>query len=336
MVRKTELVEYSSLIITLFLIIITLKVFSSFLRPLAFAIILAVLFTPLVQYSKKIGIPAYITLTVTILLLLIILISLTSIVVSEANQISKHLPDYQIKITSLSQSFSSKLEFTGQTIKLEELINLQNMNKLITPVLQTTGRIMYEIMLIIIFLIFIVPFYNSLGTKLGKLYTEKKKENITQTINKTKESVRKYLWTKTSISLGTALFSLLALHLFNSEFAVSLAIIIFLFNYIPNIGSIFAVVLVALIYFLETGWGYPFIALTIVLTTVQIVFGNILEPMLEGSVLKMSPLVIIVSLFFWHWLWGVGGMILAVPLTAIIKIILEQFKNTEKIAHFMS
>ena len=336
MVRKTDLTQYASLILILFFIILTLRVFSSFLRPLAFAIILAVLFTPLVQYSKKIGIPAYITLPITILVLLVILISLTSVVVSEANQIANHLPEYQTKLISLSQSVSSKLEFTGQTIKLEELINLQNLNKIITPVVQTTGKIMYEIMLVIIFLIFIVPFYNSLGSKLGKLYTAKKKENITETINKTKESVRKYLWTKTSVSIGTALFSFLALYLFNSKFAVSLAIIIFLFNYIPNIGSIFAVLLVALIYFLETGWGYPFIAITIILTIVQITFGNILEPLLEGSVLKMSPLIIIVSLFFWHWLWGVGGMILAVPLTAIIKIILEQFKNTEKFAHFMS
>jgi predicted PurR-regulated permease PerM len=58
--------------------------------------------------------------------------------------------------------------------------------------------------------------------------------------------------------------------------------------------------------------------------------------MFAGDKLKLSPLVIIISLFFWYWVWGIGGMILAIPLTSIIKIILEQFENTKEIAQLMS
>ncbi|MGE0792559.1 MAG: AI-2E family transporter [Candidatus Woesearchaeota archaeon] len=333
--NSSNLVNYSIIFMATVVLVYVLKTFVSFIRPLVFAILLAILFAPLIQYSKKFKIPSYLTLIVIVLVFFTIFYFLTSLVVSEGQEIVKNLPVYQSKLNMGFESLVSNFKHFGAELKLTDFINLQNLNKFLTPIFQTTKNILTEILLVIIFLIFIVPFYNSLDTRLAMLLDKKNKNKFQKTLIQTEQSVRKYLFTKTIISLGTGIFSGFLIYFFGSDFAVSLAVIIFIFNYIPNIGSIIAVGLVSILLAFELGFTLPFWLLLIFLISIQMIFGNILEPLFEGKTLELSPLIIILSLFFWYWVWGIGGMVLAVPLTSIMKIIFEQFNATKKYAKFM-
>ena len=101
-------------------------------------------------------------------------------------------------------------------------------------------------------------------------------------------------------------------------------------------GSFVAVVFALLGYLLLHGFSGSFIILAGILILVQIIFGNILEPKISGDKLNLSPTLILLSLLIWAWVWGIIGMILAVPITATIKIILSNIKSTKKLAKLMS
>ena len=174
--KNNKLVNYSIIFIAVSLLVLVLRSFASFLRPLGFAILLAILFSPLVKYSKKYNIPSYITLTVTIVLLLIIFAFLGNVVVSEANQITENLPEYQLKLNSMIETTQTRLSFIDSDFEIKEIINIQSVNNIVSPLIQTTGLILSEIILIIIFLIFLVPFYNSFDYKLSNLIDMRKNQ----------------------------------------------------------------------------------------------------------------------------------------------------------------
>ena len=124
---------------------------------------------------------------------------------------------------------------------------------------------------------------------------------------------------------------------FGVEFAVMWGVLIFRFNFIPYLGSLVAVSLAIVLSFLqyaEEPWKPRL--LTLLLLLVQRVVDNFIEPRLTGQKLGLSPLIVLLSLAFWGWLWGVVGMILAVPLTVIGKIVLENIRETKPLATLIS
>jgi predicted PurR-regulated permease PerM len=118
------------------------------------------------------------------------------------------------------------------------------------------------------------------------------------------------------------------------DFPVLWGLIAFLLNYIPNIGSIVAAVPPVLLALVQFGFGSA-IATAVAYIGVNTVIGNILEPRILGRKLGLSTLVVFLSLVFWGWLWGPMGMLLSVPLTMIVKILLEASDQFSSVAVLM-
>jgi predicted PurR-regulated permease PerM len=147
--------------------------------------------------------------------------------------------------------------------------------------------------------------------------------------------VRQYLLTKTLISLGTGALTTVILWIFGVDFALFWGFLAFLFNFIPNVGSLMAVVFPVLLAFLQFDTlVQPFLVLALLVGT-QSTMGNIIEPKVMAFSLNLSPLVVLVALIFWGWLWGVVGMIIAVPMTAIIKIVFENIEDLQPLARLL-
>jgi len=120
------------------------------------------------------------------------------------------------------------------------------------------------------------------------------------------------------------------------DFALFWAFLIFLLNYIPTVGSIVAVIFPVTFSLLQFESWSIFTLLLIILTSVQLLYGNFLEPRLQGNKLNLSPLVIIFSLLFWGQMWGVVGMLLCVPIMVMINIVLSHIPATRGIAILLS
>ncbi len=132
-----------------------------------------------------------------------------------------------------------------------------------------------------------------------------------------------YLVVKTATSLGTGLLVGVSMWALGVDFPVLLALMAFLLNYIPTLGSIIAAIPAVMLALIEPGGS---IALVVagVYAGVNISIGSLLEPQLLGKELGLSPLVVFLSLIFWGWVWGPVGMLLSVPLTMSGKIFLAQ------------
>lgn len=149
-------------------------------------------------------------------------------------------------------------------------------------------------------------------------------------------SIRSYLWVMTQVSLLTAGLSYLVMRLVGMEQAAFWAVTIFFLNFIPTVGSILGTVLPVAFAALQFQAFGP-VALTLLgIGSVQVVVGNIVLPRMAGKSLNISLFVTIFSLFFWGALWGVTGMFVALPLTAMILLTLAQFEATRPVAVLLS
>jgi AI-2 transport protein TqsA len=147
--------------------------------------------------------------------------------------------------------------------------------------------------------------------------------------------VYEYLLVKTGVSLATGILIGLWARLLGVDFALLWGLLAFLLNYIPNFGSILAAIPALLLAIVSPGPGVA-VLLGLGYVAVNMVLGNVVEPMLLGRRLQLSPVVILVSLIFWGWVWGGVGMLLSVPITMILKIMLENSREFRWVAVLLS
>ena len=159
----------------------------------------------------------------------------------------------------------------------------------------------------------------------------KNPERSLSTIEKFSQSAKRYLVIKTLISAATGLVILLWLLILGIDYPVLWATLSFLMNYVPNIGPIIAALPVALLALVQLGVGSALLTV-LGFVVVHIVLGNLIEPKVMGKGMSISPLVVFLSLIFWGWVLGPLGMILSVPMTSLVKIALESYKNTRGVA----
>ncbi len=191
--------------------------------------------------------------------------------------------------------------------------------------------------LILIYLMFLFLEQKSFSNKLQNLSRNPEQlENIRRIIKKIQSDVRLYLGIKTFTSALTGILSYVIMVGINLEFASFWAMLIFLLNYIPSIGSILATIFPSLLALMQFDLTAPFFVVAIGITSLQFLIGNFLEPRLMGNSLNLSPLVILLSLTFWGTMWGIPGAFLCVPFMVILMIVLSHFEATQPIAVMMS
>ncbi|PQO42428.1 AI-2E family transporter [Blastopirellula marina] len=151
------------------------------------------------------------------------------------------------------------------------------------------------------------------------------------------QNVRKYIATKFFISAVTGLLVWLLLSMMGLQFASMFGLFAFFLNFIPSIGSIIATLLPIPIAMVQFGDSFWMVVLVIMLPgAVQMVLGNVIEPMIMGEGLQLHPATILLALAFFGMLWGPVGMLLAAPITASVRIVLMRFKTTEPIGKLMA
>ena len=187
--------------------------------------------------------------------------------------------------------------------------------------------------LVLVYLIFIVIEEKFFIVKLNLVLKNENKKKLFSKIN---SDIYNYFRIKTFTSLLTALFTFMILFFLNNELSITFAIFAFFLNFIPYIGSLLAVMLPSLfatIQFME--FFTPILTLILLLVS-QIFIGNFLETKLMGKTLNISPIALIIFLSLMGKIWGLAGMFLSVPLLVILIIFLNNFKETKKIAIFLT
>lgn len=191
--------------------------------------------------------------------------------------------------------------------------------------------------LILIYVLFLLLEESVLEHKLNALYSdEKRKKKIVALFQKMDHSISKYLTLKTIVSLITGFLSYIALLIIGVDAPIFWAILIFVLNYVPTIGSLIATLFPAAFAVVQFGEFGPMFMVLISVGVIQVIVGNIVEPKIMGDSLNISSLVVILSLTIWGALWGVMGMILSVPITVIMIVVFEEIPQLRNVAILLS
>ncbi len=215
--------------------------------------------------------------------------------------------------------------------RLEELANPAMISRILGTGASFFFGVFGEMLVVLVMMMLLLLESDKLPARLKQVYGDEKAEGILDVFREVGLSVTRYVSLKVWISLLTAISGIAVMWAFGLHYAVTFGIIIFVFNFVPYLGSVIATLFPCFIALLQFS---PITALWlgVSLTIAQQVIGNFVEPRVVGKGLAISPVVVVLSLGFWGWLWGIGGMILAVPITVTLRIILEHFETTRQFA----
>ncbi len=192
--------------------------------------------------------------------------------------------------------------------------------------------------LVLLYMVFIFMEQGTFEKKVRALTaTEQNHANWRRAVGEVKQKVQTYVVIKSVMSLLTAVISLAVYWVFGVQFALFWALMVFVLNFIPVIGSIIAwfLPMVVVVFFSEYTL-VQMLGIGFLLLSAQQLVGSIIEPRVAGEALSLSPLVIQISLAFWGALLGLLGLFLAVPLTVMLTSILSHFQGTRWIAILLS
>lgn len=334
------------LILVLPVVFYSLQVLSFIFIPLMFAIFIALLFTPMMRWMRKRNVPQFVALSSAILILVVVGFAAIKLLQVSGKQIEEGKTELFRKLddkveqvlTPLSDVFGFEMADTeNSTIKtilksnkLEEFI-YSNFSITFTFLKSTLVNILMTLFFLVLLLAGSLNFKEILQSTLFEGSTKSVKTFI-----KVEKSISKFLKVKILVSALTGIaFGIIAWSL-GISFPLFWGIMAFVINFIQMIGSVIATVLVMIFAFIELESTGTLILAAILFTGAQVVFGAVMEPILMGRSFSINIIVVLVMLMFWGFLWGIPGLILAIPITVLFKTILNEFPGGKKYAKLMS
>jgi predicted PurR-regulated permease PerM len=341
--RDTQLMVIFLAALTFFAVGFLLHQLASILLPLVVAFFLSMLFSPLVGALRRRKVPAAVAILIVLLLVSAALFGFSSIVYSSAKSFKAALPRYQSRLATLQTNLTNRVSTSFprvaaqiRSVNWDQAVDVSSVTGYLATGLGSFLAILDELVLVVLYLVFLLIGHESFPHKLNKAFAEEQAGRLGEVMHNIEHQVRKYLMMKTVVNLMNATLVTILLSLCGVDFPLVWGFLTFLAHFIPQIGAIVSVGLPAIFMFIQfdsPGWALLVSALN---GAVQFTIGNVVEPRMMGTSLDLSPLLVLLSLIFWGWLWGPWGMVLAVPITSMIKIICENIQPLRPVAILMS
>ncbi|NDK10274.1 AI-2E family transporter [Candidatus Gracilibacteria bacterium] len=302
--------------------------------PFVIAILLSFIILSLSGFYKHMGVPSYFSLVCSLVTIGLFFYLVSQIINANIEQIILGAPGYEEKLSNIINTLTSKYNIDG-TVLSSQIMDSLDLNYIFSQTAAIIANIVKNTGMILFFTIFILLESKSFFNKM-RIIAGGDRGAFFKIFDQVQADVKSYFLIKTIVSLLVAFISFMIMYFFGLDFLIFWAFLIFLLNYIPNIGSIIAVffpVIFSLIQFESLSLTFIFLVLMI---SAQVLIGNIIEPRLMGNKLNLSPLVILISLIFWGTIWGPTGMLLSVPIMVMINIVLAHIEVTRPIAILLS
>lgn len=333
----------------IFLTFYLLHVGKSLLLPLVIAASIAYLISILAHaisafQVRGIRVPALLAKFLALALILLGLGFMINLITFNIANVLKVAPEYQSNLVVwYQQNVEVKLQEVSLWLGVSEVPNLKqalrqlDLGTYLQDLSGTVRDLISRVGIIVVYLIFLLLEQRTFASKVEALVVDpKRRDDVFELLGKIRQDIRIYIGIKVLTSAATGLLSYLVLSLVGVDFASFWAVLIFLLNFIPTIGSIIATLFPSVLTLIQFDTVGPFVITISVLTTLQFCIGSLLEPRLMGQRLNLSPIVILLSLGLWGTLWGIPGMFLCVPITVIIMIICSYFPASRPIAVLLS
>ena len=342
--RRFELarVQTGALVIIAFAVVLFLLVQARFLLiSLATAIILFAMTSDVINFiaRQRIGpfrIPNWLASLAAMVLIAAALLTLSSILLAQINTVLVTTLSYAERAPS---AVASLFAWFGADIELAVLNSLQSvdLSSYLRTAAGSAGNLTQGTVLTILFVGFLFAERIWFDTKLTNFVGDTEQaRRVGKIIASIIHRVNYYLLVKTAISALTGAMIYLLATAFGLEVAVALGVVTFVLNFIPNVGSIVATGLIALVAHVQYGEPGTTAAVFLLSGLIQFALGSVIDPMLMGRALRLSSFGIIISLAFWGAVWGIPGMFLSVPIMVMLLVVCSHIPALRPVAILLS
>jgi AI-2 transport protein TqsA len=309
-----------------------LKWLAPVMIPFVLAFFFSQILSPLVRLLvERMRLPRVAAIAVTLTLAFLVFVGTASLITTSVGQLGVNATGYQEKAVELINATTEWLpleRFGIDDTMVTEPLKRHSIGTLGSLLLGTTNAILELLsngLLVLIFLVFLLLGPSSRPPAAGSFW------------EKVDRPIRRYLFAKGILSAATGLLVALVLGLLKVDLALLFGLFAFLLNFIPNIGSVIATLLPIPIVVASPDLSTTAAVLAVTIPgLIQFTIGNLIEPKLIGDSLDLSPVAILLNLIIWGMLWGVVGMLLSTPILVMLKILCEQFEDTQALAQLVS
>ena len=329
------------LIMVVVLVFYLLKILSFIFIPLTFGMFMALLFLPIMRWLRTKGLPNWLSIGVIIGIIALILklfgelvkLSSREIINADSHFFQKAESKFTLLIGNVESFFG--IERIGNDNVLLHYLSQANVFGNFGNTLDFIGDTLTMALMTIFFGVLLLMDSFNFERVLTKAIFKSKSMSI-RTFLKIEKDIARFLIVKFLVSFGTGVGFSIACYSFDVSFPIFWGVFAFLINFVQMVGSVISVVLLSIFAFVEIEAYTVLLAFSLTITGVQVLFGAVLEPIFMGKTFSLNVVTVLVMLMLWGFIWGVPGLIMAIPITVILKIILEQIPSTRMMAEMMS
>lgn len=329
------------LVVLLSALVYILYICQSFLIPMVLAFLIWDVIRGLRDFFSRIQFvkdkfPIWLLNTLSFGFIFLVLSILSNLIINGINQLTMDLPQYEANVSYINDLIIEKYNFNTLQ-RIENYTGTFEFSSLIQPIFNGLSVILGNSFMIALYCIFILLEESMFRKKFYLMFENDKDYNrVNGILLQIDELFTEYLSLKTMVSLLTGFLSYIVLLILGVHSPILWAILIFLLNYIPSIGSLIATAFPAVFAMLQFGDLSSGLWVLLSVGTIQLIVGNFVEPKIMGNSLNISPFVVLIALVVWGAIWGIVGMLLSVPITVMMIIIMTQFENTKGLAILLS
>lgn len=326
--NKLAIVNFAAFIV----IIAGIMFAASFVTSLLMALFISIILSQPILWLYRKKVPQGLAIAIVFILVTGIFLGFGEIIANSFSSFSEDQAAYEKNLGEMGHSTLRFLEEKGIKLSTDKMTNILEPSRIMsftTGFLGQLGGFMGNSLTIFFLALFLLLELDTIPVKIRAII-QGNIESLAY-FDVIGDSIRHYLSIKTVTSLMTGAVVWLGLVIIGLDYAIIWALIAFLLNYIPNIGSIIAAIPAMAFALVQLGFG-GVLWTTIIFVAVNMIIGNAVEPKMMGKGLGLSTFVVFLSLLFWGFILGTVGMFLSVPLTMALKIILEQNPKTKWIA----
>ena len=337
MLKERRTTNILLLIIVIPIVFYLLKVLSFIFIPLVFSLFNALLFLPLMRWFDRRKFPKFLSLFVIVLIIISGFFIAVELVQLSSKQILKSDTAFfdkaEVKINEatfyLEEKFGVQMQKDQNLIT--QLVKKENIGTTVGFLRKTLTMLLMVAFFVVLWLAESINVYDVMN----RIIVKGKYASMRAFI-KIERDLITFIKVKFLVSFLTGLGTGLACYFFDVSFALFWGLFAFVINFVQMVGSIVCVILLSIFAFIELETSSFLLFFIVVITGVQVLFGAILEPIFMGKSFSINIIAILVMLMFWGFLWGIPGLIMAIPITVFLKIIFEQFPDTKKISDIIS
>jgi AI-2 transport protein TqsA len=336
-----KIVRRAAVFLILAGIVTLLQYFRNFIQPFVVALILWFLIVEVRNFLakakiKKRALPRPILTLLSTIIVFFIFYIITYRVIANFEKLAANIDQYSSSLVVMLEDVELLLgvDNLGETVMKQRSTIVSGASVAAKALAAFVGRFF----LVLLYVIFLLVEESALNSKILKIYRRSgSRQTVRNSVGRITNLLSAYLGIKILTSFLTGILSFFVLLFLGIDLPGLWAFLIFILNFIPSIGSIVATAFPVLFSLLQySGDLSKALYVLIGVMAVQVLVGNFIEPKILGNKLNLSPLVVVLGLTFWGFVWGFVGMLLSVPIMATLMIVFSQFESTRNTAILLS